>query len=282
MKNLFTFLLLCAAVTCTSCKTYSEISDKCKYNINLRRTKVTTVTGANTYIAYLNNHRKLFGIIGLKHYNGTGFLIHPRVILTAGHNVRKNSFFWPNVKDIKMKFGATNISNSILDTTIKTEQGKNIISGNDGRFHYYSTKDWGIIILDDDKVYQKLGGCFSVEIADEKKLQGKEIYLSGYPGSVRINQDCKDDDSYKPKTAELYEDRTTSFYFHDNGLSYDFETEHGDSGAPVWYISNGKPIVFAIHTFGTRCNCSGGTIITREIYDEIVNFCKSKGIDINE
>ena len=204
-------------------------------------------------------------------YEGTAFFIHPKVMLTAGHNVRKRKgFFFTPVKRIVFKIGATNTKTELIKDSINTIQYENIISGNDEK-EYDIQDDWGVIIMDNTNSNKVAGGVFAFEVFDPKKNYGT-IYKSGYP-------------SIKPKSVQRF--CSTKNYMYDstcNCLKYDFETEHGDSGAPIWYINNGVPTVIAIHTAGDikKRYCSTGTIITQNIYDKLISFCQSKGINVTK
>lgn len=122
----------------------------------------------------------------------------------------------------------------------------------------------GESILPDDSIYQNVKSYFKIEAYDQFKVKDT-IFLAGYPAQT----------SRKVRKT----DKTINYHYENGLIKYDFETEHGDSGDPIWYNDSGVPTVFAIHTNG-GATCATATVITPYVYDRIVQFCLSKGIDI--
>jgi V8-like Glu-specific endopeptidase len=209
-----------------------------------------------------------------KTYSGTAFFIHPQVMLTAGHNVRKRKgFIFTSVKEIDLNIGATDCTTQLTKDFVVTTQNDNIISGNDEK-KYTVQDDWGFIILNNTNANKVVGGVFAIEVFNPNKDYGV-LYKCGYP-------------SGEPQCVPRY-DQTTNYNYDKSCdcLRYDFETEHGDSGAPIWYLNNGVPTVIAIHTNGDskpdkngKYDCGKGTLITTEVYQQLQAFCKAKGIII--
>ena len=238
-----------------------------------RRKQVELIERPFNYVVQMDMRRG-------KTFHGTSFFIHPRVLLTAGHNLRKRpQFIFTRVKSITLKVGATSPNNYLAIETITTIQNENIFTLQSFNKRYNIFEDFGIIILPDENLYNKIGGHFKLTVFDEISHNGKEIQIAGYP---RDKPECT-----------MWTDKTENYFsfINENSnplkskyLKYDFTTESGVSGAPVWYNENGLNNVFAIHTYGNdnddrRCNTA--TIITAEIFNQILEFCDSKGIEIN-
>lgn len=230
-----------------------------------RRTQIVNMTKPHSYIVQMTMKRG-------KNYNGTAFLIHPRVLLTAGHNLRKrNSIFTTRVKGLTLRFGATNKTSNLFKTYLPTTQFNNIYTHPGFNADYSIGKDYGIIILPDDEAYKIVGGHFKLTVCDTTSLKNKIIHIGSYPGD-------------RPFCTQ-WQDSTSNYFFYKNYLHYDFSTEHGASGAPIWYTLNNELGVFAIHTNGDgfdQYKCNTATLITKEVYEDIVRFCSSKGIDITK
>ncbi|UPT68144.1 MAG: trypsin-like serine protease [Sphingobacteriales bacterium JAD_PAG50586_3] len=211
-----------------------------------------------------------------KSYIGTAFFIHPRVLITAGHNVRKRpQFIYTRVKQLTLRFGATDRNTNLYQTTFATTQNDNIYTLQSFNKHYSIEEDYGVIILPDEEAYKKVNTRFTLTPYDANNLTGKPpVFLAGYPS--------EDNKLY----CTLWEDNTTNYIKNDteNYMRYEFYTEHGVSGAPVWYTDSAVNYAFAIHTNGdpNKKDCSKATIITKKIYDDISRFCLSKGIDITK
>ncbi|RVT71200.1 hypothetical protein EOD40_17470 [Flavobacterium sufflavum] len=227
----------------------------------LQRRTVSDTLKPNTFVVYVNPCR-LFG-----GFSGTAFLIHPRVLLTAGHNVAKRKHRGINkVKSLYVEY-ATKNDIKLHSQSFSVKQNKNIISGSDGVFRYHVEEDWGVIILPDESIYKNVDGYFKLETYNPLDIKDT-IHLTGYPAE---------------KTQKIRKtDVSLNYHYNNNVLNYDFETEHGDSGAAIWYYKKGIPTVFAIHTNGDPKNisCGRATIITPLIYDKIIAFCNIQGIDI--
>lgn len=238
-----------------------------------RRQQVKEIRSPYSYVVQMDMHRG-------KTYHGTAFFIHPRVLLTAGHNLRKRpQFIFTRVKSITLRVGATAPNNYIFKGKMKTTQNENIFTLNSFNTSYSIWEDYGLIILPNDSLYNKIGGYFKLTVFNEDSLRTKEIQIAGYPGD-------------KP-FCTMWTDSTKNYFTYINKinnpnklqyLKYDFSTESGLSGGPVWYSKNNIYHVFAIHTYGNNNDdkkCNTATLITTIILNQIVEFCKSKGIELN-
>lgn len=239
-----------------------------------RRYQINSISEPYSFLVQMTMHRG-------KSYNGTAFFIHPRVLLTAGHNLRKRpQFYFTRVKAITLRVGATSPIKFITHKKYKTTQNENIYTLKSFNKNYSIYEDYGIIILPDDELYSKIGNHFRLTVYDPNILNDVEINIAGYPG----------DKDY----CTLWADKTKNYFTYINPssnpnryeyLKYDFATETGVSGSPVWFNQNGQSIVFAIHTYGNNNDdkkCNTATLITQAVYNDITQFCSSKGIDITK
>lgn len=238
-----------------------------------RRTRVVSMTKPYSFVVHILATRN-YKHQSNQNKQGTAFFIHPRVLLTAGHNVHKYKKWGittSEVIEMRLRFGATDKSTNLYETKIKTIQDENIYTSRNFNGKDVN-KDYGLIILPDDIAYQKVGGSFKLTVFDPAILTNKQINIAGYPGNM--------DDSSQ------WQDSTNNYFTYRDYFKYDFATWTGVSGAPVWYDENGNHNVFGIHTKGpikyNTVSCSSATLITKSIYDDIVNFCLKKGIDITK
>jgi glutamyl endopeptidase len=256
MKKI-TLLIFLISNICISQNCNTEITDS-------RRVQITKMSEPFTYIVQMTMKRG-------KSYNGTSFFIHPRVLLTAGHNLRKRpQFFFTGVKSLILRFGATNSNTNLFEVNLKTVQNDNIYTLQSFNNSYSVQEDYGIIILPDDKSYKAVGGngTFKLSFINNNLIPKEIINISGYPGDKDF--------------CTQWQDSTSNYYIKNEMLQYDFKTEHGLSGGPIWIKNNSNQYeVIGIHTNGQEKGCTTATIITKEIYDNIIKFCLTKGIDVN-
>jgi len=241
------------------------ISQVCDLSISeQRKTQVTTMSAPFSYVVHVEMKRG-------RTYSGTAFFIHPRVLLTAGHNLRKRpQFIFTRVKALTLRFGATNETTNLYQTHIVTTQNDNIYTLDSFNRDYSIAEDYGIIILPDETAYHKCGnGIFNLTVFNPANTS-QAINIAGYPGNEPLRTQ--------------WTDKTNNYKFDGECIRYDFSTEHGVSGAPIWYDQGDKHNVFAIHTNGgtgsNQNQCNTATVITQTIYNDIVKFCTSKGITI--
>lgn len=167
---------------------------------------------------------------------GTGWLIGPKTLLTAGHCVFSESDFggWigaidvsPGRNDTKFPYGTV--------TARRFSATKVWQNGPDPDY------DIGCIHLD-----QPLGdevGYFKIASLTDEDLEGALLNISGYPADRGGGEQQ---------------------FFHANRVLrtsarrvfYDIDTYGGQSGSPVWYQASptAEPVAIAIHAYG-----AGGT-----------------------
>jgi glutamyl endopeptidase len=182
--------------------------------------------------------------------HGTGFMVGPTTILTAGHCVYDTRMGgWAKAVTARPGLsGATEPYSSHLAGRLYTAVGW--VDLGDPRY------DYGILELD-----QPIGrqtGWFSVAVLPNRKLQNRVINVCGYS----VDRDPTNQWHSGGRIGHLQNQR----------LYHDGDTFGGNSGGPIWiYTGDGSQIITAIHTYGVGGspsdgkNLNSGTRIVPEI-----------------
>lgn len=167
---------------------------------------------------------------------GTGWLVGPRTIITAGHCVHHQRFFSGWAKKIEVSAGRDG-TEFPFDTVTATR-----FSSVD-KWVADADPDFDIGCIHLDEALGDTVGWFSIGSLPPDELESHMVNISGYPAD---------------------RGRGTEQYFHKNRILnvsgrrvfYDVDTAGGQSGAPVWIHEKkgAPPLVVGIHAYGT-----GGT-----------------------
>jgi glutamyl endopeptidase len=189
-------------------------------------------------------------------YIGTGWLVSPRLVLTAGHCVyMADENGWASqIEVIPGRNAGERPFGSAISRDLRSVSGWT--QDND------SNCDYGAIILPPDKRYGEQLGWFGYATRDDDYLKSITVNLAGYPGDGgKVGQAVDGSQWYNFRAIKEVMDRQ---------VSYEIDTYGGQSGAPVWEMtSNGSRYGVGIHTWGTSV-VNGATRITREVFDNIV------------
>lgn len=173
-------------------------------------------------------------------HSGTGFLIAPRVLVTAGHCV---AVFRPQTpahgivkKIIAMpaRHGETQPSNSFFGWV---EVGRENLRVHERWLQHGDIDfDFGAIILPPDKPLGNVVGFFGVQDFPDQSLNGASPTLAGYPDNVPEGTQWLETNSIREVTPRR--------------LSYDIFTIGGQSGSPLFFGNSQVQTACAIHNFG--------------------------------
>lgn len=162
-----------------------------------------------------------------RRFLGTGFLVSKRCVITAGHCV----YFRDNwARQIKVIPGATNATEpfgAVVSTSFRTVSGWKD-QGNDNF-------DYGAVLLPDDTLFRNVNAVMNYgESSTEVK-----VALAGYP---------LDKDGSQWMSAGRIVARSKF------SVSYDLDTESGNSGSPIYTAEGGNASVVAVHNVGSNPN----------------------------
>ncbi|MDC0744747.1 peptidoglycan-binding protein [Polyangium mundeleinium] len=189
-----------------------------------------------------------------KRFIGTGCLINPRTVLTAGHCVYSHAFggFMKSVEVTPALDSDARPFGSVV--------GKKFHAAEEWIKDKSSEYDYGVILLDEPIRLES--GFFVPMPASNAELEGVLANIAGYPSDRELGR---------------------RLFFHARKLQnigtrrvqYDIDTFGGQSGSPVWVtLPNGKRIVTAIHTNGTTPSVkfNSGTRITAEVLRNLTKW----------
>jgi len=184
---------------------------------------------------------------------GTGIMIGPNIVLTAGHNLYnfesktyahlKSMQFLPGVNGQVLPFGQVEVEQYFVSPHYIRE-GK---------------EDYGILIL--KKPIGEVTGYFGLVCLEPEEIKQKRINVTGYPG---------DKVASKPNTYQMWGmEGAASHIEQDQGLiNYMINTGAGQSGSGVWYREGEDYYVIGVHVLGTYF-VNKATLLTRAMYQQI-------------
>jgi V8-like Glu-specific endopeptidase len=179
---------------------------------------------------------------------GTGWLVAPRTVITAGHCVYLHALGgWP--KSIEVIPGLNESQRpfgSYVGTSFRSVTGW----VNDKKREY----DYGCIILPRASRPGDKTGVFGFAVKDNAYLLNAYLNLSGYPGDKGLNQQW-----FMARRAKSVAPRV---------IYYEIDTMGGQSGSPVWVKVGNARYAVGIHTNGLITGNSA-TRIVQPVFNNI-------------
>ena len=115
--------------------------------------------------------------------------------------------------------------------------------------------DYGAIVLPNDELGARVG-WFGFSALSDLELNGSSVSLSGYPAD-------------KPLGTQWFMTGALTAV-QPRRLRYVIDTFGGQSGSPVWRMSNGQYRVVGVHAYGESEN--GATRIVPQVYQNMVSW----------
>lgn len=190
------------------------------------------------WICYLDFRSKL-GVPMI----GTGWLIGPRTVVTAGHCIysrvefddQGNHVGIGEMKQYRVSAGINGELNEALAVTTVVEMA----TTNQWIQYGMTAYDFGVLYLDRSMEDEGITGQFSVGILEPGE-EGTLVCVVGYPW-----------DKQSPNNGSMWADVNRVVSINDQQLSHEADTLGGDSGAPVIYADGqGNFIAVGIHNYG--------------------------------
>lgn len=182
---------------------------------------------------------------------GTGWLVGPRILLTAGHVVyMADQGGWAQqIEIIPGRDGLNFPFGSCIATDFRSVQGWT--QNRDSNF------DYGAILLPAENRLGDQLGWFGYQVHTDEELAGFNINVSGYPGD-------KPDGTQWLMSGPIKTVNERTFV-------YDIDTAGGQSGGPVWITFEGDDGRYGVgvHTNGALSGNSA-TRIVQDMFDNVI------------
>lgn len=241
------------------------------FNIGGKPTKIKAPAAPWSAICLLQLH------FGADTFRGTGWLIGPKTIITAAHNlhIRKEGRNVDSITVFPAKTGQGDGPFATRETSHYAFDQRFMLPTSDleaGRF------DYGAIFLLEKPLALLPDKYFRFEELDPATNIGP-IQVAGYP------IDKKDDERPLVLAGGKLREPTNNKSKDPLILIHDVDTIEGESGGPIYYYSAGKYTAIGIHTdgIGFDAKLNAGRRITPDLAKKMSEWVKNPGkkIDAN-
>ncbi|MGH7502583.1 MAG: trypsin-like serine peptidase [Longimicrobiales bacterium] len=187
---------------------------------------------------------------------GTGWLVGPRTVVTAGHVVfiHSRGGWVQNIEVIPGRDAGNSPFGSCFSTNFRSVKG--------WTQKKKSSHDYGAIILPRECGFGNGLGYFGYANLGYFSLFNLKVNLGGYPGD-------------KSPAGSLWWHARRIKFVTSRRLIYNIDTAGGQSGSPVWRLKDGKRHVVGIHTNGSMAGNSA-TRIAKPVFNNIKSW-KAEG-----
>ena len=190
---------------------------------------------------------------------GTGTLIAPQFVLTAAHNLYSRD-----------KFRGKTVGRAISVEFVPAMDGQSapFKKQNVKNFYYpeqYTideSEDYGLLALENP--IGESTGFFGLGILPDDQISNLEVSIYGYPGD-KVKDKSEHYEMWGMKGAVKENDQKL--------ISYEVDTEGGQSGSGVWIEDGQDYLVVGVHILG-NLPYNQATLITKNRYDLIQTWMK--------
>ncbi|WP_437609889.1 trypsin-like serine protease [Sorangium sp. So ce834] len=192
-------------------------------------------------------------------YRGTGFLIHPRIVATAAHNIYNDRLYHGGEGErrfyaysIRVRFAVAR--GPSRESSVGVDVGIDRFRVcDDWRARAVTKNDYGAILLPCNVIDPSVKTFRLSRGASLAESVPARTCLAGYPTVVTRPTEMSGD-------GRMYrEERCVALGMNDV-VEYPFDTDEGQSGSPIWREIDGEPVAMAIHSQRGR-----GRRITAEV-----------------
>jgi V8-like Glu-specific endopeptidase len=186
-------------------------------------------------------------------FRGTGFLIGPRAVVTAGHCVYlRNQGGWARKVEVIPGCNGTQRPFGQVESSSFRSVGGWVNSG-------APESDYGCIVLPAGAFNGRNLGSFGFAAFEAPVLLAQPAVIAGFPGDKPPYEMWGAARALKGVTAKT--------------ILYNTATMGGQSGAPVYIKRNGQRFVVGIHNYGSSTG-NTATRITRPVYERLLGWSK--------